>query len=211
MSLFPIFVKLEGRSCLVVGAGAVAESKIAGLVEAGASVYVVAPRATEAIERHAEVGKIRWSRRGFQDSDLDDAFLVVVATSSHELNARVFEEAQRRRILCNVVDDPPHCDFYYPSVVRRGDLQFAISTAGHSPALAQRLRQELEEQYGPEYEEWLSRLGRTRRGLFRRTIDPERRRRLLHRLASRGRFEIFLQRRESRAANRMEAGVGNAG
>jgi precorrin-2 dehydrogenase/sirohydrochlorin ferrochelatase len=194
MSLFPIFLKLAGRSCLVVGAGTVGESKIKGLIEVGAAVRVVAPRATPAVERWAMAEEISWLRRTFEPADLNGVFLVVVATSSRELNDHIFREAEQRGILCNAVDDPPHCDFYYPSIVRRGDLQLAISTAGHSPALAQRLRRELEQQFAPEYADWVLRLGRVRRGLIRRDMDPERRRRLLHRLASRERFEIFLQR-----------------
>jgi len=209
MSLFPVFLKLAGRSCLVVGAGAVAESKIAGLIEAGAAVRVVAPRATPGIARRAQDGELRWLPRGFEPADLDGVFLVVVATSSGELNRRVFREAQNRRTLCNVVDDPAHCDFYYPSVVRRGDLQFAISSAGHSPALAQRLRKELDRQLEPEYNQWLVSLGRVRRGLYRRAMDNTLRHALLHRLASRRRFEIFLRRSRARQEREMKAGLGH--
>jgi len=198
MSLFPIFLKLDGRSCLVVGAGEVAESKIAALIEAGAVVRVVAPRATPGIEQRAKDGELRWLPRAFELEDLDGVFLVVVATSSRELNEHIFLEAQKRGALCNVVDDPPHCDFYYPSVVRRGDLQFAISSAGHSPALAQRLRKEFDRQLEPEYTQWLVCLGRVRRGLYRRSMDNSLRHALLHRLASRERFEIFLRRSRSR-------------
>jgi len=198
MSLFPVFLKLEGRSCLVVGAGTIAEAKIDGLIEAGAVVHVVAPRATTSIEQRARGREVRWSPRPFAPSDLDGQFLVVVATSSRELNESIFQEAERRRILCNVVDDPPHCDFYYPSVVRRGDFQVAISTAGHSPALSQRLRKELGQHFGPEYAEWVARLGRTRRGLFRRAMDACGRRALLRRLASAERFELYLGRRRAR-------------
>jgi len=211
MSLFPIFLKLDGRSCLVVGAGAVAESKIVGLTKAGAVVRVVAPRATPGIEQRAKDGEFRWLPRGFEPADLDGVFLVVVATSSRELNEHIFREAQNRRTLCNVVDDPPHCDFYYPSVVRRGDLQFAISSAGHSPALAQRLRKELDRQLEPEYAQWLACLGRVRRGLYRRAMDNTLRHALLHRLASRERFEVFLRRSRSREGGRMKAGVGHEG
>ncbi len=189
MSLFPMFLKLDGRPCLVVGAGAVAEQKIQGLIEAGAKVQVVAPRATETVRHLADSGALDWQKRTFDVNDLEGKFLVIVATSSTELNHKVFREAQQREILCNVVDDPPHCDFYYPSVVRRGDLQIAISTAGHSPALAQRLRRELELQFGPEYGEWLSQLGDVRQKLFAADIDPEERRRFLHQLASPEAFE----------------------
>jgi len=211
MSLFPIFLKLEGRPCLVVGAGAVAESKVKGLLEAGAVVRVVAPRATSVIQQLARDGEVRWLPRAFELEDLEGVFLVVVATSSPELNEHIFREARKRRALCNVVDDPPDCDFYYPSVVRRGDLQIAISSAGHSPALAQRLRKELDRQLETEYAEWLAGLGRVRRGLYRRSMDNSLRHALLHRLASRERFELFLQRRRSRQERGIKAGVGHEG
>ena len=183
-SLFPMFLKLEGRPFLVVGAGTVAEGKINGLLLSGAAVRVVAPRANAAVEEWARKGAIRWEAREFSPADLDGVFLVIVATSSTHVNEAVFHEAQCRNVLCNVVDDPQHCDFYYPAVVRRGQLQIAISTAGESPALAQKLRRELETQYGPEYESWIKHLGKARRELFARNIDAEKRRHRLHELAS---------------------------
>jgi precorrin-2 dehydrogenase/sirohydrochlorin ferrochelatase len=114
---------------------------------------------------------------------------VIVATSSRDVNESIFREARRRNILCNVVDDPEHCDFYYPAVVRRGDLQLAISTNGKSPALAQRIRRELEMEFGPEYGEWLEELGKIRQQLFASGMNPDDRRRVLHELASREAFE----------------------
>jgi precorrin-2 dehydrogenase/sirohydrochlorin ferrochelatase len=192
--LFPVFLKLEGRLCLVVGAGQVALSKIDGLLASGAKVHVVAPQAIASLSEWASAGKISWEQRKFEPADLDGVFLVVVAASHRELNERVFNEAQRRGVLCNVVDDPPNCDFYYPSVVRRGDLQIAISTNGCSPALARRLRHELEQQFGPEYEAWLRKLGSDRNRLFQQAIDPEYRRELLHKMAAQEEFEAFLRR-----------------
>jgi precorrin-2 dehydrogenase / sirohydrochlorin ferrochelatase len=189
MTLFPMFMKLEGRSCLVVGAGTVGEPKISSLIEAGASVRVVALHATAAVTEWAEAGAIAWEARAFNNADLDHTFLVIAATNSRDVNAAIFNEAGRRSILCNVVDDPEYCDFYYPAVVRRGDLQIAISTNGRSPALAQRIRRELEIQFGPKYGEWLEELGRARQQLFASKIDPEERRRLLHELASREAFK----------------------
>lgn len=194
-SLFPLFLKLAGRACLVVGAGRVGESKIAGLLSAGAMVRVVAPEATAAVAEWARVGRISWEARFFSPADLEGVILVVVATSSRELNEQVFREARGRGVLCNVVDDPPRCDFYYPAVVRRGHLQIAISTGGQSPALAQRLRRDFEQQFGPEYEAWVEQLGQARANLMARAIDPESRRRLLRLMASRGRFEEFVRRK----------------
>jgi precorrin-2 dehydrogenase/sirohydrochlorin ferrochelatase len=192
--MFPMFLKLEGRRCLVVGAGTVAEGKIRSLLEAGASVQVVAPEAVLQIQKWAWEGVVGWSPRGFQPHELDGAFLVVTATASPEVNAQVFHEARERKVLCNSVDDPEHCDFYYPAVVNRGDLQIAISTNGRSPALAQRLRQELEEQFGPEYEAWVKQLGAARDQLTAKRVALEPRRKLLHELASR---EAFVNRNKA--------------
>ena len=127
--------------------------------------------------------------RAFLPNDLECVFLVIAATASAELNQLVFNEAQRRNILCNAVDDPENCDFYFPAVVRRGQLQIAISTGGQSPALAQRLRRELEEQFTPDYAGWLEELGENRKKLFDGDLDADRRRDLLHSLASREAFD----------------------
>jgi uroporphyrin-III C-methyltransferase/precorrin-2 dehydrogenase/sirohydrochlorin ferrochelatase len=182
MSLFPIFVKLEGRAVLLVGAGPVGESKIGGLLSSGALVTVVAPEATAAIRTLAEHGKISWHQREFEPTDLNGITLVVAAVPKVVANV-LYEEARRRGVLVNSVDDPDNCDFYYPAVVNRGDLQIAISTAGHSPALAQRLRIELEQQFGPEYTEWVQQLGDARRDLFATDMDRELRTQALHEIA----------------------------
>jgi precorrin-2 dehydrogenase / sirohydrochlorin ferrochelatase len=184
-SLFPMFVKLEGKRCLVVGAGQVGEPKIGGLIDTGARVHVIALEASEAVREWTKAGKITLELRAFTAEDLDGAFLAVVATSSRVLNAAIYREAQRREILCNVVDDPEYCDFYYPAVVRRGDLQIAISTSGQSPSLAQKLRQQLEKQFGPGYARWVAELGETRKLVLASDLDPQRKSDLLHSLASR--------------------------
>jgi precorrin-2 dehydrogenase len=189
-----MFIKLAGRPCLVVGAGAVAESKIAGLLDAAAKVRVVAPEATEQVKSWAAAAQIEWLARSCEPSDLEGMFLVVAATSSHELHENLHAEARRRGVLCNVVDVPELCDFYYPAVAQRGALQIAVSTSGQSPALAQRLRKELEEQFGPEYEAWLQQLGEERAKLFAANMDPEERKRLLHDLASADALKSFLRK-----------------
>jgi precorrin-2 dehydrogenase/sirohydrochlorin ferrochelatase len=191
MKLFPLFVKLEGRRCLVVGAGSIAESKISGLVDTGAQVHVVAPKATKKVRSWARAGKIEWQHRGFAPADLDGAFLVVAATSSPPVHEHISAEAQRRGVLCNIVDVPHLCDFYYPAVVRRGALQIAISTTGRSPALAQRLRKELERQFGLEYEEWLKAIGEARGRMRGESLNAEKRKLLLHQMASEKAFEDF--------------------
>jgi len=195
--LFPMFLKLAGRPCLVVGAGAIAESKIASLLEAQAKVRVVAPQATAKIRSWAGSRRIAWRQRRFQSSDLQKTFLVVAATSSTKLHKRVFREATKRGVLCNIVDVPDLCDFYYPALVQRGALQIAISTSGQSPALAQRLRQELEKQFGPEYEQWLEQLGKSRGRLHTQNLDPDERKRRLHQQASRKAFAVFRRKRSN--------------
>jgi precorrin-2 dehydrogenase/sirohydrochlorin ferrochelatase len=190
-NLFPLFLKLAGRRCLVVGAGSIAESKIESLIQADARIKVVAPEATEKIQRWSRAKQVIWRKRAYRAADLTGSFLVIAATSSPALHRAIFRQARRTGILCNAVDDPPNCDFYYPAVVRRGSLQIAISTGGESPSLAARLRAELERQFGPEYAAWVKRLGRTRAGILRNVLDPAKRRKILHRHASAAEFRAF--------------------
>jgi precorrin-2 dehydrogenase/sirohydrochlorin ferrochelatase len=198
MPLFPAFLKLAGRQCLVVGAGPIAQEKIESLLRAGAKVRVVAPDATDSIRTWARAKKIRWEPRKFRSSDFNGVFLVVASTSSPALHEKIYRQSRRRAVLCNVVDDPAHCDFYYGAIVRRGELQIAISTGGHSPALAQRLRKKLEQEIGAEYEHWLENLGEARKRLFAKSLSPARRKALLHSLASEISFEKFLRHRKAR-------------
>lgn len=192
-ALFPMFMKLGGRRCLVVGAGSVAEPKISSLLEADALVKVVAPQATERVRSLARESRIEWEQREFRESDIEDCFLVVSATNSVQVNTAVYREAEARGVLCNAVDDPERCDFFYPAVVRRGPLQIAISTAGYSPALAQRLRRELEEQFGPEYSGWVEQLGRERTRLRSDSAtSAEECRQTLHTQASASSYRNFI-------------------
>jgi precorrin-2 dehydrogenase/sirohydrochlorin ferrochelatase len=189
--LFPLFLKLENRPCLVVGAGTIAEGKIEGLLEAEAKIQVIAPEATPKVQQWAAEKKLTWQQRNFDPSDLEGMFLVIAATNSPAVHEQIFTEAQRRGVLCNVVDVPHLCDFYYPAVVRRGPLQIAISTSGESPALAQRLRKELEIQFGPEYEGWVRALGEARAEIATRDLSPDDRKDLLHQLATEEFFQVF--------------------
>ncbi len=185
MDLFPIFLKLTARPCLVIGAGNLAESKIESLRAANGNVTVIAPHASAHIAEMAGAGEIEWRQREFQAGDVRDYFLVVTATNVPAVNRAVFLEAQSQNILCNAVDDPPFCDYYFPSIVRRGDLQIAISTAGASPALAQRLRKEINAQLPLDTGDWLTDLGNLRREVTRDEPLNEERKLILHQLASR--------------------------
>jgi precorrin-2 dehydrogenase/sirohydrochlorin ferrochelatase len=199
-SLFPMFLKLEGRQGLVVGAGKVGEPKIGGLLETGARIRVVSLDATPTVREWARAGTIELELRAFSPDDLDGAFMAVVATNSRTLNERVYHEAQRRGVLCNVVDVPDLCDFFYPAVVRRGDLQIAVSTAGQSPSLAQKIRRQLEKQFGPAYASWVAELGETRKLILASDLDKERKLDLLHSLASREALEAALAEMPALAA-----------
>jgi precorrin-2 dehydrogenase/sirohydrochlorin ferrochelatase len=185
MSLFPIFLKLASRPCIVVGAGNIAESKIESLLTAEARVTVIAPQALPRVQEWAESGALTWHQREYVHGDLAGSFLVVAATATASVNRAVYSEATAAEILCNAVDDPPFCDYYFPSVVRRGELQIAISTAGESPAFAQRLRKELNAALPLDTGEWLMELGRLRREVT--AVEPigEPRKQLLHELAHR--------------------------
>jgi precorrin-2 dehydrogenase / sirohydrochlorin ferrochelatase len=199
-SLFPMFMKLEGKRCLVVGAGKVGEPKIASLLDTGARIHVVAFEASDMVRKWAQEGKITLDLRAFTAADLDAIFLAVVATASRELNASIYNEAQRRGVLCNVVDDPAYCDFYYPAVVRRGDLQIAISTNGKSPALSQKIRQQLERQFGSGYARWISDLGETRKLVMSSGLDSQKKRDLLLSLASKEAVQAALAAESAKKA-----------
>lgn len=185
MNLLPIFLKLEGRRCLLVGAGNVALDKIGSLLKTGLRLTVVAPEAKVEVKQLAREGKLKWVERPFEAADLEGQFLVITATDSSAVNSAVYREAIERNILCNSVDDIPNCDFFFGSVVNRGDLQIAISTAGESPAFAQRLRREIDEQLPQDLGPWLKDIGEIRREVLASQPRSEERRLLLHRLAER--------------------------
>lgn len=182
---FPAFLHLEGKRCLVVGGGAVAEQKVRSLLDAGARVLVVCPAIrAEGLRTLAAAGAVEHRPRDFEEADVEGAALVIGATDRGAVNAAVAAAARRRGIWVNIADTPAECDFIAPAVVRRGRLQIAISTGGASPALAKRLRQEIEREIGPEYETLVEFLGalrarvadrppHVRRALFERAVSPE--------------------------------------
>lgn len=144
--LYPIFLKLSGRRVLIAGGGKMAALRARQLIRAGASVTVVAPKVSSGIEEMAMNDSIELIRRGFERSDLGNGYYMVIgATDDPEVQKAVFEEAERRGILCNVVDSPVRCNFFTPAVVERGNLKIAVSTSGRSPLLAGKVRQYLEE------------------------------------------------------------------
>jgi uroporphyrin-III C-methyltransferase len=186
MSLLPIFLKLEGRRVLVVGAGTVALDKVTSLLRTGTRLTVVAPAAKAEIRGLEAEGRLEWVRRAFEPADIDGQNAVIAATDVPEVNAAVYRAAVERGVWCNSVDDIPHCDFFFGAVVRRGELQIAISTAGESPAYAQRLRKEIDSRLAGDAGEWLARMGKMRREILTTLPVGKERKRLLHDLAQDG-------------------------
>ncbi len=144
-------LKLSGRRSLVVGAGSVGLEKIEGLLACDGDVTVIAPEADEAVKQLAAEGAITWQERRYERADLEGAFLVIAATNDTDLNIAVFNDAEARGMLVNVVDVPPLCNFILPAITRSGPIAIAISTAGASPALAKRMKREIAEQFGAPY------------------------------------------------------------
>jgi len=169
--LMPMFMKMQGRRCLIVGAGGIALEKLRVLLDCDARVRVIAPETLPEVEQLAIEGRIVLSRKEFVDSDLEGVAVVIAATDNPELNHRIYAQAVARGRLVNVVDDPEFCDFYFGSIVRRGALQVAISTTGESPAFAQQLRQEIDEALPADTGSWLAHIGELRR-LINRTVAP---------------------------------------
>lgn len=182
MKYFPIFLDLQGKLCVVIGGGRVAERKARSLLQAGAEVRVVSPQMTGTLRQWKEQGKILHRSRPFQGRDLDGAHLAIAATNDREANERIFRLCAERRIWVNGVDDPARSSFIVPSVVQRGDLVLAISTSGKSPAMARILRRKLEKEIGPEYSLWLKLLGAARKKILDLGFPPGKNRKIFHRL-----------------------------
>lgn len=159
---YPVCLDLNGRLCVIVGGGKVAQRKAKTLASYGADVVVIAPEVTEELLGLETDGLATVEQRGYVRGDLQGAFLAVCATDSEEVNRAVFAEAQDRGCLVNVVDVPELCNFIVPSIVRRGGLQIAISTGGAAPTVAKRLRKRFQEEFGEEWAEYVSLLGEVR-------------------------------------------------
>lgn len=177
---YPLMLKIQGRRCVVIGGGPVAERKIAGLLEAGANVTVVSPRLTPRLRELAQAGSIALAEREARADDLDGAALVFAATDRPAVNANIAEAARERAIPVNVADDGADGDFLVPAVIRRGDLVLTASASGSGPALASRIIQEIAQRYGPEYTEYVKALKAVRSIVKSEVKDLSERRRLLN-------------------------------
>ena len=173
MTYYPIFLELKDRSCLVVGGGEIAQRKVEGLVAGGATVTVIAPKLTRELQHMLADGEINCVQREYEEGDLEGYDMCMVATDDGAVNAQVFAEGRRQRVWVNASDDPDNCDFILPSVMRRGSITIAASTGGGSPALARRLREELQAFFTEEMPALADLLGEVRDDLRSRGIVPD--------------------------------------
>jgi precorrin-2 dehydrogenase / sirohydrochlorin ferrochelatase len=191
MRYYPVNLDIEDRRCLVLGGGAVGTRKVLTLLDCGAEVTVVSPDTTERLSGLFEDRKITWMKRSYRSSDLEGMFLVIGATNDEALNLRVYEDAKRLNILCNIADRPQVCNFILPAVVNRGDLIIAISTSGKSPAFAKQLRLEMADRYGEEYAAFLTLMGAIRERLLAEEHAPEAHKPIFEQLISRGLIDLI--------------------
>lgn len=182
--LYGAFLQVANRPCLVVGGGPVAERKLAGLLECGAEVTVIAPDVTDTIRKEAEHGKIHWEARAYRTGDAASYFLTIAATASQEINARIYADGDAAGRLVNVVNDQELGHFVVPAMVRRGRLAIAVSTSGASPAAASRIKRELEAQFGEEYAVYLDKLAAVRQTLLQTVEDEKQRTAIFQKIAA---------------------------
>ncbi|MBT8358385.1 MAG: bifunctional precorrin-2 dehydrogenase/sirohydrochlorin ferrochelatase [Deltaproteobacteria bacterium] len=196
MEYYPVNLDIKKRKCLVVGGGHVGTRKVLTLLDCGARVTVVSPDATEKLIELANRGAITLEKRQYRETDLDGIFLVIGTTDNEELNHQISIAAEKHNMLCNIADRPKVCNFILPSIVNRGDLTISISTSGKSPALAKKLRMELEEQFGNEYAELLRLMGAIREKLLKQKHEPEAHKHLFEQLISRNLVDMIRDMRK---------------
>jgi siroheme synthase-like protein len=207
---YPVFlVGLENRSCIVAGGGHEAEYKVKGLLDCQATLTVISPTLTPQLEEWAEEGRFSWLNRAYQPGDLRGAFLVIAERSDPQRNAQIFEEAEAENALVNLIDDIPHCNFIAGSVVRQGDLAITISTSGSAPALAVRLRQRFEKEFGPEYGDFLKLLAGLRQPMSALIPDFQERRRRWYQLVDSDILELLGEGEKDRAWQRLVEILGD--
>jgi precorrin-2 dehydrogenase/sirohydrochlorin ferrochelatase len=189
MRYYPASLDVQNRECLVVGGGSVGERKVKTLLECGALVTVVTTLATEFLQDLASEGRIKLETREYEPSDMEGRFLVIGATDNEAVNEKISKDATERGLLCNIADRPAVCTFVLPAIVRQGDLMIAISTSNKSPAVARRIRETLEKQFGPEYNALLTLMGAIRQKLLAQGKSPEAHKQKFERLLDGGLLE----------------------
>jgi len=208
MRYYPVFLDLQGRPAVVIGGGRVAERKALALLACGARVSVISPTLTKKLSYLAQAGAIRHRKRRWRPTDLEEAFLIIATTNDRKVNAEVARRAQAASRLVNIADDPARCNVIAPAVISRGDLIIAVSTGGKSPALAGRIRRELERSFGAEYGRFLKLLGQVREQVRAGIPSIARRRRILQRLVASDLLTLLRRNKTGLAQKRIRQIVG---
>src|SRR5688572_15231447 len=208
MTYYPVYLQLHEQPCTVIGGGKIAEGKVDGLLAGGARVKVISPDLTPHLQDLVTQNKIEYIAREYQHGDLSGAFMVICGTDKAEINRQVWEEGSANRQLVNVVDDTPRCNFIAPAILRKGDLTIAISTAGRAPAIAVRLKEQLQAQIGPEYERFLQLAGELRKPLAQHVPDFERRKELWYELVDSDALDLLARGDEPAAVERISQVIG---
>lgn len=203
MELYPIFLNLQDKKCLVVGGGKVAERKVQALARCGAQIHVISPQLTTGLQNMAKRGLINHHCGYYQTADLSNTILVISATNDDTVNQAVADDCLERNILVNVADDPPRCNFFVPSVVHRHSLKLAVSTGGNSPRLAKMIRRSLEQEFGPAFAEFNDYLGTVRRQIQAQVADPVQRERILKNLVDETTYTLVKQGELEQAKERV--------
>jgi precorrin-2 dehydrogenase/sirohydrochlorin ferrochelatase len=190
---YPVILQLEDKIALVVGGGKVAQRKVETLLSCGASIHIISRVLTDKLKDMIDGNEVRLLGEEMREEFLDDVFIVIAATDDKELNSRVSEMARNRGLLVNAVDQPADCNFIVPSIVRKGDLLIAISTSGKSPAMAKRIRKEIDGQFGNEYESFLNLMGRLRKEILGMGLSQQENGRIFNEIVYGGIIEAIAQ------------------
>jgi len=209
MHVYPIYLtRLHEKKTVLIGGNHEAERKVAELLEREAKLTVISPNVTSNLKKCSDEGSIDWISRDYEEGDLAGAFLVIVAEFEGELNKRVYREAEELGILVNVMDDIPHANFSFGSIVKRGPLTISISTSGAAPTLAVRLRQRFEEEFGQEYESFLTVMQKLRAPMSRHYTDFDQRRNLWYQLIDSNALDLFRENQTEKALEKITEIVG---
>jgi precorrin-2 dehydrogenase/sirohydrochlorin ferrochelatase len=211
MRYYPIFLDIKGKPCVVVGGGSVAERKVLSLLDSGAKVLVISPKLTPALKKLVAKQEISYCAKSYESGDLKGFFLAYSATNNSKVNKEVFQEAKKWGILLNVVDVPEVCNFIVPSVVERGDLLIAISTSGKSPAMAKKIRQQLEKEFGREYAVFLDIMGKVRDKILTKSKESDRNKKIFESMVNSPLLEWIRQGNEKKINRFLKETLGKAG
>ena len=210
MGYYPVFLDLDKTRCLVIGGGTIAERKVEALLAAGGEVTLISPELTAALRVLEAAGRLTVQQRPYQRGDLEAVSLVIAATDDPALQRQIAADAKQANILCNIVDQPGLCSFIVPAVIQQGDLTIAVSTNGASPALAKKIRQDLTEQFGPEYAVALRLLRRIRERLMHEQCSAKDRQRLLTDLVESPLLDYLRARQTDKLDSLLQQTLGDA-